>query len=102
MTLSKTFICLTNTDEEKMIRKLMILLMLTICNTVFAQSMDSSVCLIAVDEPLKKTGGNQVNTCDPKIIQNMIYNFLIYNNNYYKLIFLNFNKITVYNLLCID
>jgi hypothetical protein len=55
-----------------MIRKLMILLMLTICNTVFAQSMDSSVCLIAVDEPLKKTGGNQVNTCDPKIIQNMI------------------------------
>jgi hypothetical protein len=55
-----------------MIRKLMSLLMLTICHTVFAQGMDSSYCLIDADESLKKTGGNPINTCDPKIIQNMI------------------------------
>lgn len=46
--------------------------MLNICHTAFAQGMDSSYCLIDADEPLKKTGGNQVNTCDPKIVQNMI------------------------------
>ena len=55
-----------------MIRKLTILVMLTICHTVFAQGTDSSYCLINADESLKKTGGNQVNTCDPKIVQNMI------------------------------
>ena len=55
-----------------MIRKLMILLMLTICHIAFAQGTDSSYCLINADESLKKTGGNQVNTCDPKIVQNMI------------------------------
>jgi hypothetical protein len=55
-----------------MIHKLIILLMLTICHTAFAQGMDSSYCLIAADEPLKKTGGNQVNSCDPKVVQNMI------------------------------
>jgi hypothetical protein len=50
----------------------MIFLVLTICHTVFAQGMDSSYCLISTSMPLKKTGGNPVNTCDPQRVQNMI------------------------------